>query len=289
MSHYPTIGLPSGIGDFSWAYSKLKHLGLVHYEIADGEPYRTVPFVERLPWTASAKYGEFRYDDIIQYEQATRIPTIGARWSDVEELVKGGGRVLIQPNKHLERGRRLEEWMPELPTDFHYDITTTPFDVTMAEKALVDLKKPVFGISCASYRGAEAWKTWGYPEWSEFLRMFQAEVGGTMLLLGGFWDDLTYTLASEGYPDMVGKTHIATAVEILKRLDGYIGFSSGLGVIGTVLRRPVFMMWPDFQKPLSESWASPETLETRQYVASPWREPSTVFQLAKNWLRANYG
>lgn len=280
--------VPSGIGDFSWAYSKLKHVGMADWTIADGWPHRTVPYVQLLENVNSAQYGPFDYNTIVRLEQqfgwdtATR-PT----WEKINQFP--GTSVYIQPNLHLEQGRRLEDWLPDLPCDFHYPINIPEIERERMAAMLSGMRRPIFGISCASYRGSEAWKTWGHDEWVMFLRMLEAEIGGTILLLGGFWDDLTSTVATTcGYKDIVGKTSVPMMVAAMEMLDGYIGFSSGMGIIRTVVKKPVFMMWPDHQVELSTSWAPPEMLEERSYVASLWREPRLVFSRTKDWLRRNY-
>lgn len=279
------IGLPSGIGDVSWAYSKLCHVGPLEYEIADGWPYRTSDFMELLPGVSKVSYGQFRYEDIMSFEHATGIGD-HPKWEDV--VSKNGqpnARVLIAPNLHLEQGRRLEEWLPDLPTDFHYPINIPEARQKEALNILSRFKKPVWGISAASYRGSESWKTWGRAEWTKFLWRFHDRAGGTILLLGGFWDDLTHSLAEDGWNELVGKTHISTATEILKHLDGYIGFSSGLGVLRTVLNKRVFMMWPDHQLELSTSWAPKHMLESGRYMMSRWLSPDEVFVRVKLWLQ----
>lgn len=279
-----TVGVPSGIGDVSWIYSKLMHVGRLRYEIADGWPYRTVPFLELLPRVSSAAYGKFNYQDIIAVEQCNY--GSNPRWGDIN--ANGFERVLIEANRHLEMGRPLAEWLPDLPTEYHYPIITKEEDNLRAVQLLKNLEPPLWGISAASYRGSEAWKTWGHPEWSTFLKQLKAEAGGSIVLLGGFWDDLTATLADEGYYDIVGKTSVGTAVEVLRLLDGYIGFSSGLGVIHTVFNKPTFMLWPDHQVELSTSWADPEMIANQRYMTSLWREPDLVFKRTKQWLKANF-
>src|SRR5215467_796658 len=120
-----TVCVPSGIGDVSWAYSKLRNAGKLVYEVADGWPYRTVPFLELLPGVAKAEYGPFNYQDIVAFEQGTGIghhPT----WENVNNG-RGLERVLLEPNRHLEEGKRLEDWLPDLPTTFHYEINTRPW------------------------------------------------------------------------------------------------------------------------------------------------------------------
>ena len=276
------IGLPSGIGDVSWAYSKLLHLGRMEYEVADGWPYRTVQYMDLLPGVTKASYGAFRYEDIVTFQTAT----IGETpvWSEVIQR-NGIGRLLIAPNRHLEMGKRLEDWLPDLPTEFHYSITIPEGDRQKANALLEGFERPFWGISAASYRGSEAWKTWGRDEWADYLRRFHDHAGGTIILLGGFWDDLTHSLAELGYPEFVGKTSIGTAIAILDKLDGYLGFSSGLGVLRTVLNRRAFLMWPAHQVELSTSWAPPHMLESGRYMASQWLKPKEVFARTKLWLQ----
>jgi hypothetical protein len=277
-----TFGLPSGIGDVSWAYSKLVNAGRFVYQVADGWPHRTVPFMELLPGVETACYGQFNFGDIVAFEGMHGYHPNGS-WKDIE--AKGFGVTLIEPNRHLEMGKRLEDWLPDLECNFHYEINVPQEDRLKARNRLATHPKPWTGISAASYRGSEAWKTWGYKEWSPFLKDWKSEVGGTIFLIGGFWDDLTDTLADDGYVSLVGKSNIGTVVSILDLLDYYIGFSSGLGVVRTVLKRNAFMLWPDFQAELSTSWAPLDMIESGTYVAQLWRDPTLVIKRARRWLK----
>lgn len=276
------IGVPSGIGDVSWMYSKLMHTGPLDLEVADGWPYRTVPFLELLPGIRDSSYGDFQYQDILSFESVQGING-KTEWADLKD--KGYGRLLLEANRHLEVGRQLEDWLPDLPCTYHYEIITKPGDDEKANTILAGLRRPIVGISAASYRGSEAWKTWGYGEWSDYLKRLQAEAGCSILLIGGFWDDLTSMLSEEGYKDCVGRTNVGTMVELLKRIDGYIGFSSGLGVLRTVLNKPALMFWPAHQKELSTSWAPPHMLASGSYTAIPWLEPAMAMKATKKWLR----
>lgn len=278
-----TVGLPSGIGDFSWGYSKLMHEGPMNYEVADGWPYRTTPYVDMLTEVNNSRYGIFRYEDILAFEHVQGIKN-GSTWKGIKD--QGFGKILIEPNRHLEMGKRLEEWLPDLPCNFHYDINIPERSSKQAQEILSDLPRPIIGISAASYRGSEAWKTWGYEEWSPFLQSLSAE-GYTILLLGGYWDDLTYSLAQDGYKDTVGKTSVQTAIALLDQIDYYIGFSSGLGILRTVLRKNAFMMWPTHQELLSTSWAPQEMLESGEYQMSLWLNWEVVIEKVKGWLRIN--
>ena len=288
------IGVPSGIGDWSWCWSKLYAIRdqITEILIADGWPYRTTPYVE-LCWspeeraarpldpkgqTHGCAYGTFTYQAIGVFENVNEIASIPGytpTWADVMEKVGGYSQILLQPNTHLEAGRSLADWLPDLPTEYHYPLYV-PHETADAVRKLLNrflTTKPLVGISCASYRGSEAWKTWDRPEWTSLIQEIIRH-GWQPVLLGGNWDDLTSGVAAAlDLPDLVGRTNVPEMVALLGHLDAYIGFSSGLGVIRTVLNKPALSLWPDFQKELSTAWAPPDMLSAGRYVACPYRDP----------------
>lgn len=283
---FNTLCVPSGIGDLSWMYSKLKHVEPFKWLVADGWPARSVPFLKLLPQVRDSDYGRFDYSDIIMAETAMGF-YCSPSWQQLKAYE--GEQLFLEANKHLEMGRPLEDWLPDLPTDYHYDVVIPESEARRAAALIRGLKRPIWGISAASYRGAEAWKTWGVEPWLSFLERWLEFAGGSILLLGGNWDDLTFALASEGgYIDLVGKTSVPMALWVVREIDGYIGFSSGLGIVRTVFDKPTMMLWPDHQVELSRSWADPEMIESSKYVASLWRDPADVLHTAKAWHKRNY-
>ncbi len=210
--------------------------------------------------------------------------------------------VLIEANQHLEAGLPLADWLPDLPTDYHYPLYVSDDDRrTGREKTLRAItgtsreaghpmkEGPIVGFSCASYKGSDAWDTWGRPQWIDFLKRIMG-IGWRPLAVGGSWDDLTYTIACElDLPYTVGKTSVPEMIEQMGVLDAYIGFSSGMNVIRTVLDKPAMALWPCNakcdQKELSRSWAPPHMLESGRYVASIWRPVDDVWPVAKHFLR----
>lgn len=288
-----SLGVPSGIGDISWIYSKLVNAPEEYqFElvVADGWPHRSVDYCRLLPRVVKAEYQNFDYKDVLAFQRINPMKTF-------EEIASSGfGRVFVSCNEHLEQGRRLEKWLPDLATEFHYKMNTTKEDRDSAvelareHKILEPVDAPTFwiGVSAASYRGSEAWDTWRSPKWNRFMDLLQevADKHLRFVLLGGFWDDLTFALAKRwDAVELVGKTSVAQAYEIHKLLDGYIGFSSGLGVLSTVLSRPTVMLWPKHQVELSTSWAPPEMLKNHSYIASQWVEPFEVVNQIEGWLK----
>lgn len=291
MKSQLTIAVPSGIGDVSWILSKLVHVSDrvdLHFQVADGAPYRTVPFLRMLPWVKSADYGNFVYSDLFFGYRSQNLNT----WKEIEE--SGRGRIFLTNNEHLESGARLEEWLPDLPTDFHYKLPVSRLAEVRVEHILDACKSKfgrsmqrLYGISAASYRGAQAWNTWEYEDWAILFDLWQKQDPyARFMLMGGGWDDLTRSLFEEFSDicfDAVGKTSISSAVELHRHLDGYVGFSSGLGIIRTVLGGRTFMLWPAFQEKLSTSWAPPEMLESGAYTCCIWQDPIEVFDRIKVW------
>ena len=272
------IGVPSGIGDISWVVSKLINSAEwkdgLEMQIADGWPFRAQEYLESVgAKIADPPYGNFRYEDIITWEAIHPY----AKW---EHIPKNVGRFLMQPNWHLEQGRPLKDWLPDLETSYHYSIKL-PVLLSNVYSSVISEGNWV-GISAASYRGHKAWKTWGMSEWKEFCSMIIAE-GYGLVLLGGAWDDLTQSLENE-FPkgacvNLVGKTSFPEACSIQKLLKFYIGFSSGLGIIRSVMGLPTMMLWPEHQQPLSYSWADPVDVSEKRYMPSPYMEPRAIFNL----------
>ncbi len=208
---------------------------------------------------------------------------------------------MIEANQHLENGLPLAEWLSDLPTNYHYPLFVSETDKQKAREVTRRVMNggrgepghpmkegPVVGVSCASYKGSEAWETWGSEQWVEFLQRVMAG-GWRPLLVGGGWDDLTYAVACQlELPSSVGKTSVPQMIEQMDLLDAYIGFSSGMNVIRTVLNKPAMALWPCSprcdQTLLSRAWPPPQMLEEERYVATTWRPVNDVWPLAKRFL-----
>jgi hypothetical protein len=295
--------LPAGIGDVEWVIARLWSVldEIESVGIIDGAPRRTVPYVEALG--LKGYYSEIdQYQLLLTFEHAQRIdwksePT----WERIKSL--GTDYVLLEANQHLEHGRPLAEWLPDLPEpQYHHDYIISDEDHYRAAEVTVkaicgDARSkghpmedgPVVGISCASYKGADAWDTWRREQWVDFLKRVMA-IGWRPLMVGGGWDDLTYSVACDlDLPYTVGKTSVPQMIEQMALLDSYIGFSSGMNVIRCVHNKPAMALWPCNprcdQKELSTAWAPPKMLEDERYVAMSWLPVDDVWPVAKAFLR----
>lgn len=295
--------VPAGIGDWSWIWSKVYSVRseIDSVRIVDGAPRRTKEYVQ----ACGVKDADYdleitggQYVFILSTESA-----LGYSWINrpTWEQIKHNQTLLIEANQHLENGYKLADWLPDLLCYYHYPLYVSEQDRQRAREITVRAIKgdrysqphpmkegPIVGISCASYKGSDAWRTWGREEWIDFLKRVMT-LGWRPLLVGGGWDDLTYTVACElDLPSTVGKTSVPQMIEQMALLDSYIGFSSGMNVIRTVLNKTAFALWPCNdrcdQQLLSTSWAPPKMLEEERYVAVTWRPVNDVWPVAKRFL-----
>ncbi len=287
------IGVPSGIGDISWIISKVVNSdewkkGELEIVISDGWPFRAQPYLDML--SIKSEYGNFRFEDIIAFEKTNPYK----RWSDV--ISRQAGLYLLQPNWHLEAGRPLAQYLPDLSTNYHYELKIPALSSNFQTRGEIQRlsKGDWIGISCASYRGAHAWRTWDLLQWKALSELLISE-GFSLCLLGGKWDDLTdslsYEIPEDSCLNLVGKTEFSEACAIHEMLSGYIGFSSGLGIIRTVMSLPTLMLWPSNdhinQQPLSTSWADPRDLDSGRYIAKGYIEPYIIAKVFLKQIRNN--
>lgn len=286
------IGVPSGIGDISWLVSKVINApewGDIHFVVAGGWPYRAGDYLKMLD--KGVEYGQFDWGHIVTFEQVHPY----TNWSDVP---KNYGVFYMEPNILLE-SKKLAEYLPDLPTSYHYHLNVPNIKRKHFYSELVSLGEngPLIGISAASYRGAEEWKCWDMAKWADLCKKL-VRMGYSIVLMGGSWDDLTRSLArlipKSNCLNLVGETDFAEACAIHKLLDYYIGFSSGLGIIRTVLGLPTFMLWPNEDAWshgvfLRESWADPADVQSGRYVSSGYWKVSEVLAMFKGQISAMEG
>src|SRR5437016_5616600 len=123
--------VPGGIGDISWVCSKIKHLPAMlgkQVILTSGSKelpavlHRAHTFIDLLPEVHWGGYLPQResWDSVSQ--------CLPSEWPDY----MGWGPfhqkrpVNLSANMHLEMGRKLRDWLPMLPTDYHYDLKFTP-------------------------------------------------------------------------------------------------------------------------------------------------------------------
>ena len=230
------ISMPPGIGDGLWVVQKIintKEKFVIR--IPNGQPQRGKAVWDLLPQiTESSYYDNLRFREVKYRNHAASY----VFWKDIKEK-----EIFLEANTHVEAGKRIEGFLPDLPTSFQLDFKTTPEQEKGADKFVSRVKYVHcrnIGIYCASYAGSQNWGTWGLEEWLKLVELLNTPLT-TFVIIGASYDDLTQELFKKLEEknifaiNTVGED-LGTTIEILKRLDFFIGFPSGLSILNELIR-----------------------------------------------------
>ena len=275
-----------GIGDLSWIFSKLSTTGekfdLVIAE--DLKTQRAMPLVEMVECINSARYGgHSEYYPLAKCGNST--------FADYKKAGKEGKKLYMTANNWLEKGKRLEGYLPDLETDFHYKLDTSPQDDWAAEKLAGHRR--LMGIYTSGAEGIKVWNGWSHLEWTDFIRQVDWQFPyTTFVFLGAQWDmDMREPMLKMmeeyriDYLDFIGKTDLIRATAIIKQLDYFAGYASGLTILANVVRTPVLMLYPNHLVKLINSWPSVESMIDGTYQGHTWQRPYEIFERIKSILK----
>lgn len=272
------INVPAGIGDISWTYSKLADLNeQLDVRISDDGYHRALDFVKLLPNVIKVEYANFNFHDVY----SNPIPRTTTKNQFIEQATKDF--VNLSPNIFLERGIRLEEYVPELPTNFHYNINTPKDSKTIAQQ--VTTLAPVrIGIYCSTYANISAWKGWHLTDWTELINQFNKYMPQTIFVLFGadydkpFIDDLISMNQGMKCINLAGRTSVSELIEVLKTLHYLVSFPCGIPVLANVLNIPCYMFYPEHLAKLPNTWPDPESILNLSYTGTLFPKPSEVMK-----------
>jgi len=257
--------VPPGIGDFSAMYQKLCCIDrdIIIRPSADA-PERIGPYLDILP---KVKNGGYSGHNAMASVTNTLPPG-----TDVANLQDG--TYLLAINTFLEYGGKVADWIPG-PTEYHYTMHRPLNHIGPVYDFLISsgATHPLIGVYCSAYGNSRHWGFWGPVEWKEFLSEVRKMVPpeATFIFIGAEYDiqisDVLYDwMQKEGIRSFytVGSFHIAGTIELIKNLDYFFSFPSGLGFLADVIRTPNFMWFPPHLDPMRGTFADPEQYESEQ-------------------------
>jgi ADP-heptose:LPS heptosyltransferase len=262
--------VPSGIGDFSWIYSKFYNLGKeINLSISDGNPRRLGPYTELLSLVKNVNY------DGPPYELIRKLSI-----RNVKELQEEHP-FCIEVNRHLESGYKLKDWLPELETNYHYPININSV-----------LKLPFnYVVVYASSRGSvKKWNGWAAPEWAEFISYLKSFYGNyAIVLVGAEYDatlshDITNRCRNANIHNYVGKLGISDTLKLIKDCKYMIAFPSGLPILANVMNVPVTMMYANEIKGIMGTFADPISIQNGTFNEILFPRPHELI----TWLNDVY-
>jgi hypothetical protein len=282
--------LPTGIGDSVWALHKIQAIrdkldpgGTIDIFLVGGDNLldsRALDFVRRFTFVNSARMVAFHL-----HKPGTWTRPDGTYDYIDDGMYDFGGErycVLI-PNAALERGERLESWLP------HYAIDWNIFDhfrITNGEREFADNLHARIGDYAVFYPGPLAGNTedghnrnalWKPQDWVALGRRMHNELGLRIVVVGAPYDasyyewqlgpalngDITY------WDNLIGATNLGQLWSVTSRAKFCISYQAGVGIISTYLGTPTAIFWRGYGDSLSSS----RFISFNEKMASAWVPP----------------
>ncbi len=280
------IVVPSGIGDFSWIYSKFSNLSvMLEVSIADMGPPRLEPLTQILPKVCDVHHLRMGFPELRKRAVRTEVTL-----NELDQMRRAGELVYVESNSHLEAGIRIERWVPQLPVNHHYEIR---IDKEYVDKALsVVPKEPFVVIFAAAMATAKAWNAWMPQQWVEFMCLFRKEFGDlAFVIIGAAWDapmgQQIHQLSVQNHlkvTNLVSQTHIAASIHIISLSKYFVAFPSGMGILSDVICAPATMFYPQALPKMPGSYADPESTKSLRFHERFFCPPADLIA----WLRDVY-
>lgn len=277
------ILVPSGIGDFSWLWSKISTTkDVFDIEYADSGPDRLGAFLALLP---KDKIISYRKSTIYRFYFDTRElegffgPADGPKVQHYSEM-NPYGLNFLEPNTHLERGGRIENWLPDIASaDLHYEINgLDPHPKT----------EDIFLVHLSSSAVKNAWRCYDWPIQVEIIKALSDASGLRPVFIGAKYDDYaqlcfkeySQTSSKRGV-NMIGETEdLLSALHLIQHCRFFLGsISSGLSILANVLNKPVAAWWP--RPGLPASWPD----HSIPYLWMLWKDPAEDLDRIETWLK----
>lgn len=304
---------PNGIGDVLWVLHKLRSIskGEPVDMVLSGNPgrdvdWRAVPFLERFP--SLVRSVTVLDAPVLQSEDDGRKNDEKGRYNYWQDGERGGMHYLI-PNAVLERGERLETWLPEHPID--WDVVNE-FNWKGTEKgdALGRSLQPF----AAFYLGPETGNAdeghnrgflWEPKHWVQLGKMLMT-AGLRIVVVGAHYDHSFWDVyvregvkqAGMRWHDYIGKLEIGDTMAMLRHARVFVSYQCGLGIFAHYLGVRVAMWWrPDqdsihprrmvsFDERMKDAWVNPKYQDRYMGLVYKKCDPESIFALmkTKGWL-----
>lgn len=276
-----TVSLPPGIGDCIWLISKLLSTGeRFDFHLPDSQPRRGAQIFDMIPkLAASVQYVPGLSYRIVERDNAERFYH---EWSRILDQ-----SFCLSCNGHLERGQRIESYLPDLKMHYRIDWETAVAEPHALAILQNNTQNHLVGLYASSYAGSRNWGGWRETEWSNLASgMYEKNREFVFVIIGAKWDEdlasgLMRRLRAMKIPfiNTIGEP-LAVVTEILKRLVYFIGFPSGLSILNETLGKKTFMFYSEAIKALIETWAEPSRIASGDYKGCLFCDPKR----AVDWI-----
>lgn len=281
--------IPQGIGDSVWAFHKIQDVAKKHgadridvlINCADSEneaERRALKFVRRFRFVDSAEMCKFRiFKGFAPDGRACYT-------ADGETEIESHGKVFVlMPNGPLERGVRLENWLPEYDINWRvaeeYQFFGTDFEVAdrFEKPYAVFYMGSLMGNTLDGHNRGEIWKP---EDWSNLGDWLYRTYGLDIVLVGASYDMSYFSkklapliAGNPWWHNIIGQCETSQTFAVCKRAKLVMSYQSGIGIMSHYLGVPVGIWWRadgDSMSPhhyftlderMANGWAVPDRLD----------------------------
>lgn len=278
-----TFYVPPGLGDFSAMYTKLCNIDREMFiRSSNDSPNRMAPFLEILPKVKDGGYAGHN----------CMVPVLGTLPPGTDLASLPDGDYLLAINTFLEGGGKVADWVPG-KTDYHYYTNTHTHHLSDSLDFYHSINKPeslYVGVYCSAYGNARHWNFWTYDKWRIFLELVTSVLPkDTQYIFLGAEYDVQIAEHLYGWMESVGLQshltlgafHIGTTIEVIRQLDYFFVFPSGLGFLADVVNTPNMMWFPKHLAPMMGTFCDPENSENGRSFHTEFSEPEFAFEQFK--------
>lgn len=293
--------VPQGIGDSVWALHKIQSVAEKHKAkkievfLNCSEPthvqVRALEFVRRFSFVDNVTMLPI---DIHPFD-SERVDPEGhyVYIPDGPLHYCGEDYFVLMPNGPLERGVRLEDWLPEY--DINWDAAKS-FRFEKSEEEYAEICSKEMGPYCVFYTGPMSGNfgdghnrgaIWSPEDWACLGQLCQNELGLTVAVVGADYDAMYYDywVSSEierhqqpPWSNFIGRLGIAETFALVKRARFTISYQSGIGIFSSYLGIPTGIFWrskgnsisPDcyisFEESMASAWTRPDMIASGKHL-----------------------
>ena len=290
--------VPQGIGDSIWAIHKAADIsrhrgdGTVSIRLACGGmnqeiESRAVPFLRRFSFiddVALLMAPVHPYGPAVDKDGFYRYIPDGPAGAPF------GCDYALIPNAALEKGIRLEAWLPEFECDwgimrhFRFLPEELEFASTLREQLgryVIFYPGPLEGnTSCGHNRGM----IWEPDHWARLGHELHERYGVQIVVVGASYDAdywtqfLSRRVNPSFWHEYIGKWHIAQTYAVVKGAECCVSYQSGIGIVASYLGVPTAIFWRakgdsvrgdcllHFEESFKDAWVDPAMLEAGKHL-----------------------
>ena len=286
--------LPTGIGDSVWAMHKIESVRKKLDPASELSIYLSCGEISPLQARALDFIRRFDFVDYVEMKvgyELRKDPIFhpAGYWNYIDDGMyefEGERYCVLIPNAALERGIRLEHWLPQY--DIDWDIFSR-FRITPEERAVADRLHSRVGPYAVFYPGPLGGNTfeghnrnmlWKPKEWIELGDRIRKELNLSIVAVGAPYDYDYYEHflapclngSSTYWTNLIGKTTLGELFSITSRAKFVISYQAGVGIVSTYLRTPTAIFW----RPWGDSLSNHGFLSFKEEMASAWVPPAIL-------------